>query len=61
MAENFLVVSVFICTREIERCVYEQKTKKGYVNNEGVTTPPLARKCKDDFPDLCSFRSLISS
>jgi hypothetical protein len=25
------------------------------------TTPPLARKCKDEFPDLFTYHSLISA
>ncbi len=29
MAENFQAEYAFICAGEIERCVYEQKTKKG--------------------------------
>ncbi len=31
------------------------------MRTEGGTTPPLARKCKDEFPDLFTFHSLISS
>jgi hypothetical protein len=31
------------------------------MRTEGCTVPLLARKCKDEFPDLFTFHSLISA